>query len=476
MGRDIIDKRYIENKITRNVKCNKSKIYDKSIIKDNVKNSSGITLIALVITIVLIIILATITINFAFGDDGLINMAELARDEATNSTSYETDAMKNLVAYMNEYRSEINGGSGSEEPEEDITGPTVTIIEGEITENSIAVNVIANDPESGLASTNAYVYYLNGVEQIRSNSSSYTFSGLTASTSYTIKVEVYNRVGIKGEDSVTISTSAKPGLSAADIKADATNTYGKEVTGYNETRNSVEIWRIFYADENNIYLIADDYIEPADAPRGKKNTAVNSYGMRYIGFTNVVNDYVGASDIGASNPARKWLDTYLDSSYGTSTNDNMKATAYLMDTNVWSNYYGDEENNAEYVIGGPTLELFCESYSDTHNPGLDCNNVGPDGYRIKFSNNSSYSSRIIIPVTDEYHSIYIKSDITNALAMWLASPSTYGNTGLFCAECTGYVSGNTIDDDDRYGLRPLVCLKSSVQLERVDSDTFRIVE
>ena len=172
------------------------------------------------------------------------------------------------------------------------------------------------------------------------------------------------------------------GLSAAEIKADAAN-------------NLVETWRIFYADENNIYLIADDYIEPADAPNGKGGRPVSSSGSRYIGFRNVVNDYAGGSDIGLSNPAREWLDTYLDSSYGTSTNNNMKAVAYLMDTNVWSSYYGDGENNAEYAIGGPTLEMFCASYSDTHNPGLDCNSVTSNGYQIKLSTSSSYTTYVI---------------------------------------------------------------------------------
>lgn len=38
----------------------------------------------------------------AFGDNGLINQAELARDMAANSTQYETESMANLTAYMNE--------------------------------------------------------------------------------------------------------------------------------------------------------------------------------------------------------------------------------------------------------------------------------------------------------------------------------------------------------------------------------------
>ena len=71
--------------------------------KLNMKASQqGITLVALVITIVIIIILATVTINMAFGDNGLIKQAELARDMAANSTRHETESMANLTAYMND--------------------------------------------------------------------------------------------------------------------------------------------------------------------------------------------------------------------------------------------------------------------------------------------------------------------------------------------------------------------------------------
>ena len=38
----------------------------------------------------------------AFGDNGLIRQAELARDLTANSMGYETQATSNLIAYMNE--------------------------------------------------------------------------------------------------------------------------------------------------------------------------------------------------------------------------------------------------------------------------------------------------------------------------------------------------------------------------------------
>ena len=65
------------------------------------QKEKGITLIALVITIIILIILATVAINFAFGDNGLIKQAELARDMTANSTVEEEKMTSNLLEYMN---------------------------------------------------------------------------------------------------------------------------------------------------------------------------------------------------------------------------------------------------------------------------------------------------------------------------------------------------------------------------------------
>ena len=111
----IITARDVSTKTTNSNITNTSRNAN-TYIYAKMKRNAGITLIALVITIIIIIILATITINFAFGDNGLINMAELARDEAANSTDYESNARANLVAYMNEFIADLNG-VGNEEPE-----------------------------------------------------------------------------------------------------------------------------------------------------------------------------------------------------------------------------------------------------------------------------------------------------------------------------------------------------------------------
>ena len=67
------------------------------------KNERGITLVALVITIIILIILATVAISFAFGNNGLVNRAEEAKDFYANDTKYTEDSITNVEKYLDEY-------------------------------------------------------------------------------------------------------------------------------------------------------------------------------------------------------------------------------------------------------------------------------------------------------------------------------------------------------------------------------------
>jgi len=61
------------------------------------RKNSGITLIALVVTIVVLIILATISINVVFSENGIIKKAQLAKDIQANATKAEEEAMDTLL-------------------------------------------------------------------------------------------------------------------------------------------------------------------------------------------------------------------------------------------------------------------------------------------------------------------------------------------------------------------------------------------
>ena len=67
----------------------------RKILQNERRQNRGITLIALVITIVVLVILATISINFLFGENGLVTKAQ----QATQLTE-EASAMEDMGIYL----------------------------------------------------------------------------------------------------------------------------------------------------------------------------------------------------------------------------------------------------------------------------------------------------------------------------------------------------------------------------------------
>ena len=81
----------------------------------------GITLVALVITIVILIILATVTINAAFGEGGIIKRAQQAKELTEQATKEEQERLNSLVdeyANIMAQDSEIQEPIVPEEPSE----------------------------------------------------------------------------------------------------------------------------------------------------------------------------------------------------------------------------------------------------------------------------------------------------------------------------------------------------------------------
>ena len=62
------------------------------------KQEQGITLIALVITIVILIILATVSINVVLGEGGLIQRAQQAKDLTEQAALEEQQGLNSLMS------------------------------------------------------------------------------------------------------------------------------------------------------------------------------------------------------------------------------------------------------------------------------------------------------------------------------------------------------------------------------------------
>lgn len=64
------------------------------------RNEKGITLVALVVTIIVLIILAGVSINALIGENGLISRAKLAKEQYTNATIDEQEKLNELEAQL----------------------------------------------------------------------------------------------------------------------------------------------------------------------------------------------------------------------------------------------------------------------------------------------------------------------------------------------------------------------------------------
>ena len=87
----------------------------------------GITLIALVVTIVVLIILATVSILAVFGDNGIIARAQTAKDTHEKGKADETNTLDDYASYIGNYLDGKGGGSGggSDTPTNPTAGTTV---------------------------------------------------------------------------------------------------------------------------------------------------------------------------------------------------------------------------------------------------------------------------------------------------------------------------------------------------------------
>ena len=79
-------------------------------------NTKGITLVALVVTIVVLLILAGITINTLFSDNGIIKKAQDAVNATNKSGQDEQQSLQNLANQLEEYTNGINDGNNSPNP------------------------------------------------------------------------------------------------------------------------------------------------------------------------------------------------------------------------------------------------------------------------------------------------------------------------------------------------------------------------
>ena len=501
---------------------------------------SGITLVALVVTIIVLLILAGITITLLFNDSGIIKKAQNAANATKKSQVIESVRMDILMAQLEgnltqEKLEEIldNYGEIQYDGEGNITGlkpdgleetiPIEELLTGEVSEGgseipeepdttapianislnttsttpgtAIEATVTHTDSESGVSIANCkYIYDTTsgnlGIDSTSWDTASSFDSNpqtlsLTAEAegTYYLHVLTVDVAGNKAETTSEAITIEEEGITAEDIAEEIlTNPetyYGKTVSGYTCTNSSaVANWKIFYAgndfstDGYHIYLISDYCLEFDDVPPTSSGIRLTegNYGFNACWSEAALNNYLGSGSV-TDSEVKKLNNDYFNIKLYSSSDYNMKAVAYMLDTNAWNGYKGED---ADYAVGGPSIEMLMKSYSQKYGVDYRAQADGPSGYRVSFNGGLSWTSSSS-NMFDTYDDLYFFS--SSGYDYWISSPCYAGlsplNIYVVDISSSGTGSLNVLSSRS-VGFRPLVCLSSDVKLEQLEDGNFSI--
>ena len=363
------------------------------------KEAKGITLIALVITIIVLLILAGVTIATLTGDNGILNQAGKAKDKTTEAESIERVQVEVAGSYG------IDGTIDKEQLNKNLKNINDLFYNGKALSDS---NKIANLPAT--VTLNGYYIVINangGVEKI-------------------------------------------PEI-IAKIRANPQAYYGKKVTNYKASDSDTNTYRIFYVDKDNdfkdgyntIYLKADfSGSVHCSTSYDASQTLIKRMNPLWATKGNTVE--AETTTISNENEqAAAWL---CDPSKWTAYCDTDKANYAIGGPSVEMYVKSYNQTHGDNALG-------CQ-YQTHDAPGY--------GYKVKgtIQNSGWYTNSNTLDYSMTYKSMYCGQNGENTGTWWLASPSANGSGGV-CFVYGHYAGLSSDGYSNDFGVSPLVSLKSS---------------
>ena len=430
VGVGVPDDPKIIQKHTNNLKSN--------VPTSNIKfptSNTAITLVALVITIIVLLILAGVTLSMVMGESGIFGKANSAKEQTQLKTAEDTIK---LAVLDNRTLRETGDASA-------------------LSNKNLKVSIAEKLRDLGynVAEDNNIVTYYEDK---------------------TIKIEDY----LGKEDN-------QGGITAQEIKDNPELYYGKEVDY--TSANGQNDWKIFHSDGTNIYLITGNYVKVTkqdderniiidtnkinpntkmQIAKGGKEYRVNWSSSKLPSFN------IDSTDIldNVFNIFKIKKEIYNINNY--KENLNSKCVSSLLNTSNWEQYIDSSKGSGQYAIGGPTVELWMDSWNNRYKKtGIElyCNASNENGYfvgldseptenSISFDNNEVKSDKLYFNALkkdgDDYLNFY-----------WIASNSASSTSKIFRATHYSSISDAFIEGWGNItgGLRPIVCLQSNVTLK-----------
>ncbi len=373
-------------------------------MKKSTKKQEGITLIALVVTIIVLIILAGVSISMIIGDNGIITLSQNAKKETEITDVKEKLQMEVLDKQVKNKGNikkvefiEILGKYFKDVPTEENLPEDLTTL------------ILQTKEEYGLYEINIGEIW-NG----------------------TFNIEI-------GENFAEIVTSTNYG-DFVDYPIDL-----------NEDGDTTNDWRIFYNNGTNVFMIAADYVKNNSIYLDNAGTGMTIDDTYKLYWNSVPNVQTVEANI-LSLFKQSWTDY--------STNENGRCVSTLLNTNNWDGFVNT--SYASYAIGGPTIEMWVASYNAKGDTVLYTNkNItgyyignteGTTDYSYNLSDDARYDDTLYFSHQEGFN---------NCTGYWIASPSDIDPNQLMRVHYSGDV-GNYSYKGTYVGIRPVVSLKADI--------------
>ena len=119
-----------ENKISKEIRINKKSA------RRNYLNQTGITLIALVVTIVVLLILAGVSLNAIFSENGIIKRAQDAQNKMDQATQNDLDSINELNNWIDGKTNGTTGGGTTGGDANPSTTPKISTLVGTVVDKN----------------------------------------------------------------------------------------------------------------------------------------------------------------------------------------------------------------------------------------------------------------------------------------------------------------------------------------------------
>ena len=384
----------------------KEKMREEKIKRRNLKER-GITLVALVVTIIILLILAGVTLNIALSENGLFQRAKGTAKRYENASENETEILDNLDKTLAELSEQTpptgeTGGTGSSEV----------------------------------------------ADNLKKYQGKYVDIGLdvTGSTATTDDWELFyatkDRIFLIAADYVPVTKLTEWGI----MGSSSTST-----TLYNNGFRSDGSYNVYWSSPQFLTLPTDsNFLSEVMHTRYTLNPSTSNINQKAV--SQLLNKEAWSVIIDKASTDKK---QYLDYAIGGPTLEMWCAAwneAVGTENATFKQIQADQTNGNGYYVGckatGETQQTLLYMNGTTNTLGSNLTTLGND-YKTFF------------PHVAEYNSCY---------GYWLASPSAYFADRLVFVAYDGnvYIS---FYSDSYYGVRPVVSLQSGVQIvEREGAD------